>query len=91
MLSLKVGLLQEKLAVGLQERHTCCSRRRCGDALLQAQTQLQRQELLAVLLRGIATDLLPDRHSSAAAAFNRHAPLCARGQALNYNNLSVTI
>ena len=35
--------------------------RRCGEALLQARSQRQRQELLDELFRGIATDLLPDR------------------------------
>jgi hypothetical protein len=35
--------------------------RRCGEALLQARSQRQRQELLDELFRGIAADLLPDR------------------------------
>ena len=35
--------------------------RRCGEALLQARSQGQRQELLDELFRGIAADLLPDR------------------------------
>ncbi len=35
--------------------------RRCGEALLQARSQRQRQQLLDELFRGIAADLLPDR------------------------------
>lgn len=35
--------------------------RRCGEALLQARSRRQRQELLDQLFRGIAADLLPDR------------------------------
>lgn len=35
--------------------------RRCGEALLQARSQRQRQELLDELFRGVAADLLPDR------------------------------
>lgn len=35
--------------------------RRCGEALLQARSRRQRQELLDELFRGIAADLLPDR------------------------------
>jgi hypothetical protein len=35
--------------------------RRCGEALLQARSQRQRQQLLHQLFGGIATDLLPDR------------------------------
>jgi len=35
--------------------------RRCGEALLQARSQRQRQELLDELFRSVAADLLPDR------------------------------
>ena len=35
--------------------------RRCGEALLQARSQRQGQQLLDELFRGIAADLLPDR------------------------------
>lgn len=35
--------------------------RRCGEALLQARSQRQRQQLLDELFRGIAADRLPDR------------------------------